>query len=48
MYGPLEDHVLRRADGTIFALTRGHRIEIEANGTLRIINKVKGIVEFEK
>lgn len=48
MYGPLEDHILRRADGSILALTRGHRIEIEANGTQRIINKVKGIVEFEK
>lgn len=39
MYGPLDDHVLRWADGRILALTRGHRIEIEADGRLRIIIK---------
>ncbi len=48
MYRPLEDHVARRADGSILALTRGHRIEIASDGSLRIINKVTGQVEFEK
>ena len=48
MYRPLEDHVVRQLNGDILALTRGHRIEIAANGSLRIINKVTGQVEFEK
>jgi hypothetical protein len=47
MYCPLADHVLRRTDGSILAVTRGHRIEIAANGTLRIVNKVTLQVEFE-
>ena len=42
MYCPEEDFVLRNPDGSLVALTRGHRIEIEANGSLRIINKLTG------
>ena len=48
MYCPLDDHVLKRADGSIVALTRGHRIEIAADGRMKIVNKVTGLVEFEK
>lgn len=48
MYRPLEDHVARLANGGILAMTRGHRIEIATDGSLRIINKVTGFVEFEK
>ena len=48
MYRPLEDHVVRQPNGDILALTRGHRIEITANGSLRIINKVTRQVEFQK
>ena len=48
MYRPLEDHVARRADGSILALTRGHRIEIASDGSIRIVNKVTGQVEFQK
>ena len=48
MYGPLEDHVVRRANGSILALTRGHRIEVGSDATLRIVNKLTGQVEFQK
>ena len=48
MYCPAEDHILRRADGSLLAMTRGHRIEISANGAERIINKATQIVEFER
>lgn len=48
MYRPLKDHVARSADGSILALTRGHRIEIASDASLRIVNKVTGQVEFEK
>ena len=48
MYCPTEDHILRRSDGSLMALTRGHRIEISASGAERIINKVTQLVEFER
>ncbi len=48
MYCPLEDHVLRLANGDILALTRGHRIVTSASGSIRITNKVTQQVEFEK
>ncbi len=48
MYCPLDDFVARLEDGSILALTRGHRIEIGANGSLRIISKLTGEPEFEK
>ena len=47
MYCPLEDHIQRRDDGSIMAITRGHRIEIGANGTIRILNRFENSVEFE-
>lgn len=48
MYCPLPDFVSRLDDGGILAMTRGHRIEIAVDGTMRIINKVTGLTEFEK
>ena len=48
MYCPEEDFVRRNPDGSLVALTRGHRIEIEADGSLRIINKLTGQTEFER
>lgn len=48
MYCPLQDFVARLDDGAILALTRGHRIEIAANGAIRIVNKLTNLVEFEK
>ena len=48
MYCPTEDHILRRSDGSLMALTRGHRIEISANGAERIINRATQVVEFER
>ena len=48
MYCPMADFVLRLEDGGILALTRGHRIEIAADGSLRIISKITGQPEFEK
>ena len=48
MYCPMADFVERLEDGGILALTRGHRIEIAADGSLRIISKVTGLPEFDK
>jgi hypothetical protein len=48
MYCPTEDHTLRRSDGSILALTRGHRIEITGRGAMQIINKITMQIEFEK
>ena len=48
MYCPEEDFVVRNSDGSLVALTRGHRIEITADGSLRIINKLTAQTEFER
>ncbi len=48
MYGPSPDFVLRRNDGSILALTRGHRIEITIDGSFKIIGKASGATEFQK
>ena len=48
MYCPMPDFLLRCDDGGILALTRGHRIEIAPDGSLRIINKITAQTEFEK
>ena len=48
MYCPMADFFLRCDDGGILALTRGHRIEIAPDGSLRIISKITGQTEFEK
>jgi hypothetical protein len=48
MYCPMADYVSRLSDGGILALTRGHRIEIGADGSLRIVSKITGQAEFEK
>jgi hypothetical protein len=38
MYPPLADHIMKHANGSILALTRGHRIEISASGGIVIVN----------
>jgi len=48
MYCPSEDFILRHEDGSMLALTRGHRIEITATGRMRIVNKVTLQIEFQK
>jgi hypothetical protein len=48
MYPPMDDHIDRRDDGTILALTRGHRIEIAVDGGLQIVNRVSGQIKFTK
>jgi hypothetical protein len=48
MYCPVEDHIIRGSDGSILAITRGHRVEIGSDGSVRIINKATSQVEFEK
>ena len=48
MYCPVEDHILKNVDGSILALTRGHRIEVASDGSIRIINRVTEEVEFEQ
>ena len=48
MYCPYPDFVQRYDDGSILALTRGHRIEIAASGSVRIIGKLSNLLEFEK
>jgi hypothetical protein len=48
MYPPLEDFVVRAADGSLMASTRGHRIEIDAGGGIRITNRKSNVIEFEK
>lgn len=47
MYCPLEDHIQRRDDGSIFATTRGHQIEVQADGTICIVNRFDHSVEFQ-
>ena len=48
MYPPLADNIIRHANGAITARTRGHVIEIGANGSLLIRNKRTRTVEFHK
>src|ERR1019366_2419672 len=38
LYPPLDDNVTRLLDGRITARTRGHNIEIGANGSITIAN----------
>ena len=48
MYPPLDDMVTRHPDGRITARTRGHNIEIEPDGAIKITNRRSGAVEFEQ
>jgi hypothetical protein len=36
MYPPMADRIKKQSDGSITARTRGHRLEIAADGTFRI------------
>jgi hypothetical protein len=48
MYPPMNDFVERKPDGSMTAKTRGHAIEITADGKITITNRKSGKVEFEK
>jgi hypothetical protein len=48
MYPPLEDFTVSLPDGGIEAKTRGHTIQIGADGSIRIVNRRTGEVEFKK
>jgi len=48
MYPPLEDFTVRLPDGRIEAKTRGHTIHLGVDGSIRIVNKRTGEVEFQK
>jgi hypothetical protein len=48
MYPPLSDFVIHDSDGAISARTRGHIIEIAADGSITITNKRTQAVEFRK
>jgi hypothetical protein len=48
MYPPLPDFTTHHPDGSITARTRGHVIEIGADGRLTIKNKRTGAVELER
>lgn len=42
MYPPRADYISREADGTLVALTKGHRIVAAPDGTLTIANRRDG------
>lgn len=48
MYPPLADNIVRNADGSISARTRGHTINCGADGSITITNRKTGNVDFHK
>jgi hypothetical protein len=48
MYPPLEDNITRNADGSITTKSKGHTVNIGANGSITITNKKSNQVEFSK
>lgn len=48
MYPPLADNIVRNADGSITARTRGHTINCGADGSITITNRKTGNVDFHK
>ena len=48
MYPPLADNIVRNADGSISARTRGHTIQCGADGSITITNRKTGNVDFHK
>ncbi len=48
MYPPQSDFTNRMSDGSLISFTRGHRIEISNDGTVKFVCKITGKVEFEK
>jgi hypothetical protein len=48
MYPPLADFTIRHADGRVTAQTRGHIIEVGADGGIAIKNKRTGAVDVTK
>ncbi len=49
MFGILDEmFVTRHNNGTVTALTKGHRIEIKSNGSFEIFNRTTGELFFKK
>jgi hypothetical protein len=48
MYPPREDFIVRRNDGSISALTRGHAIELDAKGGFVIRERRTGLAILER
>ena len=48
MYPPLADNIVRNADGSLSARTRGHNIRCGADGSITITNRKTGNVDFHK
>ena len=48
MYPPLADFTVRHADGAITARTRGHIIDIGADGSVAIRSKRTGTIVFAR
>jgi hypothetical protein len=48
MYAPQDDCITRHPDGRITAITRGHIIEIEADGSMTFHHRKTGATEFTK
>ena len=48
MYPPLGDRVIRRADGSVTAQTKGHDMLISRDGSITIRNRATGETEFDQ
>ncbi|MFJ7422757.1 hypothetical protein ACIQXD_29760 [Streptomyces uncialis] len=48
MYPPRADYITRQADGSLTALTKGHRIEITPEGVLTIYSRRNGEVIYQR
>lgn len=48
MYPPREDHILRNADGSIEAHTRGHVVHIASDGALQIVEASTDVVVYAR
>lgn len=48
MYPPLPDFIVRHPDGSFTARTRGHLIEVGANGTVTFRRKKTGVIEYTR
>jgi hypothetical protein len=48
MYPPQADNIVRHADGTITARTRGHDILIGRDGSITMTNRRTGQVDFHQ
>lgn len=46
MYPPMEDFITRHPDGRITAMTRGHRLDLGADGRIAIVDRRTGAQVF--